>query len=174
MCIDEYNEYKNIGVLCDTFTAIQPFAAGRNKHGFNDLVCSWKTSYCGGQMKVTNFIGFSFPHAIICSKKRYFHLNMILKRSLNSDTLGPVELMIWPEQGNQGDRREQDDQGKVSFIIFGMNKSSGFQKYSICWVFQALFLCLCHCLCYCLSLCICVLLWYLNSFHHKLSEYVWF
>ena len=37
---------------------------------------------------------------------------------------------------DQGDRREQDDQGEVSIIIFGMNKSSGFQKYSICWVFK--------------------------------------
>ena len=41
--------------------------------------------------------------------------------------------------GNQGDWREQDDQGDVSIIIFGMSKSSGFQKYSISWVFQALF-----------------------------------
>ena len=50
----------------------------------------------------------------------------------NSDTLGPI---VWLEQGNQGDQREQDDQGEVSIIIFGMSKSSGFQKYSICWVF---------------------------------------
>ena len=65
------------------------------------------------------------------------------KKSRNGDTLGPVELIVWPEQGNQGDWREQDDQGEVSIIIFGMSKSSGFQKYSICWVFQALCLCLC-------------------------------
>ena len=39
------------------------------------------------------------------------------------------------EQGDQGDRREQDDQGEVSIIIYGMSKSSGFKKYSICWVF---------------------------------------
>ena len=43
------------------------------------------------------------------------------------------------------ERREQDDQGEVSIIIFGMSESSGFQKYSISWVFQALFLCLCRC-----------------------------
>lgn len=97
------------------------------------------------------------------------------KKSQNGDTLGPVELILWLDQGNQGDRREQDDQGEVSIIIFGLSKSSGFQKYSICWVFQALCLCLClcRCLCHCLCLCICVLLWFLNSFHHKLSEYVW-
>ena len=79
------------------------------------------------------------------------------QKSRNGDTLGPVELNVGLEQGNQsdqGDRREQDDQGEVSIIIFGMSKSSGFQKYSICWGFQALCLCLCHCLC----LCICVLL----------------
>ena len=29
------------------------------------------------------------------------------------------------EQGDQGDRREQDDQGEVSIIIFGMSESSG-------------------------------------------------
>ena len=56
----------------------------------------------------------------------------IFKKSRNSDTLSPVELIVWPEQGNQGDQREQDDQGEVSIIIFGMSKSSGFQKYSIC------------------------------------------
>ena len=82
-------------------------------------------------------------------------------------------------QGDLGDWREQDDEGEVSIIIFGMSESSGFQKHSICWVFQALYLCLClcrclcHCLCHCLCLCICVFLWFLNSFHHKLSEYVW-
>ena len=84
------------------------------------------------------------------------------KKSRNGDTLGPVELNVGLEQGNQGDqgdRREQDDQGEVSIIIFGMSESSGFQKYSIRWVFQALFLCLClcRCLCHCLCLCICVL-----------------
>ena len=83
------------------------------------------------------------------------------KKSRNGDTLGPVELNVGLEQGNQGDqgdRREQDDQGEVSIIIFGMSESSGFQKYSISWVFQALFLCLClcRCLCHCLCLCICV------------------
>ena len=58
-----------------------------------------------------------------------------LEKSRNGDTLGPVELIVWPEQGNQGDWCEQDDQGEVFIIIFGMSKSSGFQKYSICWVF---------------------------------------
>ena len=47
----------------------------------------------------------------------------------NGDTLGLVELIVWLEQGNQG---EQDDQGEVSIIIFGMSESSGFQKYSKC------------------------------------------
>ena len=64
------------------------------------------------------------------------HSNLYIKKSRNGDTLGPVELIVWPEQGNQGDWREQDDQGEVSIIIFGMSKSSGFQKYSICWVFR--------------------------------------
>ena len=31
-----------------------------------------------------------------------------LIKSRNGDTLGPVELIVWPEQGNQGDWREQD------------------------------------------------------------------
>ena len=30
----------------------------------------------------------------------------------NGDTLCPVELILWQDQGNQGDRREQDDQGE--------------------------------------------------------------
>ena len=33
------------------------------------------------------------------------------KKSQDGDTLGPVELIVWPEHGNQGDWREQDDQG---------------------------------------------------------------
>ena len=83
-----------------------------------------------------------------------------MKKSQNGDTLGPVELIVLPEQVNQvdqGEWRKHDDQGEVSIIIFGMNESSGFQKYSTCRVFQALGLCLCLCrfLCYCLCLCIC-------------------
>ena len=78
------------------------------------------------------------------------------QKSRNEDTLGPVELIVWLEQGNQGDQREQDDQGEVSIILFGMSESLGFQKYSICRVFQAL--CLCFCLCHFICLYICVLL----------------
>ena len=36
------------------------------------------------------------------------------EKSQNGDTLVPVELNVWLEQGNQGDqgdRREEDDQG---------------------------------------------------------------
>ena len=33
--------------------------------------------------------------------------------SRNDDTLAPVELILWPGQGNQGDWHEQDDQGEV-------------------------------------------------------------
>ena len=61
---------------------------------------------------------------------------------------------------------------KKSIIIFGVSESSGFQKYSICWLFQVFYPSLCPCLCHCHCLCICVLLWFLNSFHYKLSEYV--
>ena len=78
-----------------------------------------------GDRKVTSF----FPEGEIYRNEK----------SRNGDTLGPVELNVGLYQGNQGDRREQDDQGEVSLIIFGMSESSGFQKYSISWVFQALF-----------------------------------
>ena len=37
-------------------------------------------------------------------------------------------LIVWLKQGNQGNWREQDDQGEVSIIIFGLSKSSGFQN----------------------------------------------
>ena len=40
-----------------------------------------------------------------------------LEKSWNGDTLGPVELILKPEQG---DRRKQDYNGEVSIIIFGM------------------------------------------------------
>ena len=39
------------------------------------------------------------------------------KKNRNGDTLGPVELILWPEQGNQGEWREQDDEGEVSIYI---------------------------------------------------------
>ena len=82
-------------------------------------------------------------------RKPFFFRNV---RINNGDTLGHVELIVWLEQCNQGDQREQDDQGEVSIIIFGMSESSGFQKYSKCRVFETL------CLCFCLCHCICVLL----------------
>ena len=61
------------------------------------------------------------------------------KKSRNGHTLGPVELIVRPEQGNQGDDGDDGDQGdwrwqdgqvEVSIIIFGMSESSGFQKYT--------------------------------------------
>ena len=69
---------------------------------------------------------------------KYVFRNVRINSLSKGDTLGPVELIVWLEQGNQGDEREQDDQSEVSITIFGMSESSGFQKYSICWVFQAL------------------------------------
>ena len=56
-----------------------------------------------------------------------------------------------------------------------MSESSGFKEYIICWLFQVFCMWLCHsrCLCHCFCFCICVLWWFLNSYCHKLSEYVW-
>ena len=48
----------------------------------------------------------------------------LFEKSQNGDTLGPVELIVWLEHGNQGDWCEQDDQGEVSIIIFGVSESS--------------------------------------------------
>ena len=44
------------------------------------------------------------------------------EKSRNGDTLGPVELFVWPEQGIQEDWHEQDDQGegrhkKIDFFL---------------------------------------------------------
>ena len=33
-------------------------------------------------------------------------MNNEIKKSRNGDTLGPVELIGWPEQGNQGEQDE--------------------------------------------------------------------
>ena len=75
---------------------------------------------------------------------------------------------------NQGKQVDQGDQGKVSIIIFGMSESSGFQKHSICWVFQALYLCLCLCRC----LCHCLCLYFVSSYDFwnsrmKVSKKLW-
>ena len=53
--------------------------------------------------------------------REFKYFSSKLKNSRNGDTLGPVELIVWPKQGNKGDWHEQDDQGEVSFIIFGMS-----------------------------------------------------
>ena len=50
--------------------------------------------------------------------RKYISRNV---RINNGNTLGHVELIIWLEQCNQGDQREQDDQGEVSIIIFRMS-----------------------------------------------------
>ena len=47
--------------------------------------------------------------------RKYISRNV---RINNGDTLGHVELIVWLEQCNQGDQREQDDQGEVSIIIW--------------------------------------------------------
>ena len=57
------------------------------------------------------------------------------EKSRNGDTLGAVELILWPEQGDLGDWREKDDEDEVSIIIFGISELSGFQKYGICLVY---------------------------------------
>ena len=38
------------------------------------------------------------------------------KKSRNGDTLGPVELIVWPEQGNQGDQRRQSPSHYLFFL----------------------------------------------------------
>ena len=59
-------------------------------------------------------------------------------------------------------------------IILGMLESLGFLKYSTLLVFQLFSwrLSLCHSLCNRLRLCISVPFSFLNSYYHKLSEYV--
>ena len=102
-----------------------------------------------------------------------YHIWRTMKKSRNGDKLGPVELIVWPEQADQGDQREQDDQGEVFFIIFGMSKSSGFQKYCICCVFRHFVSVFVFVIFFVIVfVCICVVLWFLNSFHHKPSEYM--
>ena len=62
-----------------------------------------------------------------------------MKKSRNGDTLGPVELIIWPEQGNKGDWREQDGQDEV-FIIIG-EISSEIDRSSLCDIEKSSFKC---------------------------------
>ena len=79
------------------------------------------------------FYSFSYNLANVCREGDSWYWLCIAKqkterpnqKSRNGDTLGPVELIVWPLL-------------EESIIIFGMSKSSGFKKYSICWVFQAL------------------------------------
>ena len=43
----------------------------------------------------------------ISTRKNFLYINCFCdKKSRNGDTLGPVELILWLEQGNQADRRE--------------------------------------------------------------------
>ena len=77
-------------------------------------------------------------------------------------------------QDNVGDQEDQDGQEGVFSIILGMLESLGFLKYSTLLVFQLFSwrLSLCHSLCNRLCLCISVPFSFLNSYYHKLSEYV--
>ena len=59
-------------------------------------------------------------------KKGKRKISQAIEKSRNGDTLGPVELILKPEQGDLGDPHKQDYEGEVSFIIFGMSESSGF------------------------------------------------
>ena len=89
------------------------------------------TTFCQSWHRTTSL------HIVLLGPRKnilFYWINF--EKIRNGDTLGPVELIVWPEQGNQGDWLENDGQGEVSIIIFGMSKSSGFQKYSICWVFR--------------------------------------
>ena len=69
-------------------------------------------------------------------KQGCFVYNHFIDKSRNVDTLGPVELIVWPGQGNQGDWREQDDQGEVSIIIFGMMSHQDFKKIAYARYFR--------------------------------------
>ena len=63
------------------------------------------------------FYSFSYNLANVCREGDSWYWLCIAKqkterpnqKSRNGDTFGPVELIVWPEQANQGDRREQDD-----------------------------------------------------------------
>ena len=49
------------------------------------------------------------PHFFSCAIESYkYETDFALQKSRNGDTLGPVELIVWPEQGNRGDWHEQD------------------------------------------------------------------
>ena len=58
-------------------------------------------------------------------------------KSRNGDNLGPLELILWPDQcnhclvtnqGDQGDRREQDDEGEVKKMRLKNESSSGINQ----------------------------------------------
>ena len=122
----------------------------------------------------------ALSHISVVSKKFHFHLilfcpysNMLQNiQHLNSNRLS---LTFWCSDRciYWGKQHEQVDQ--VSITIIGMLESSGFQKYTTRWVLQLLYPCLCLCrrLFRCLCLCICVPISFLNSYFHKLEEYVW-
>ena len=162
-------------IIHDKYFQNPPILMGRNRCWYcNEDVSRVEKNICAGCKQVTLQITFSKVGFVHLVKQGLLFPIFLKKESRNGDTLGPVEMIVWPEQGDLGDQREQDDEGEESIIIFGMRESSGFQKYSICWVFQALCLCLFlfRCLFHCVCICICVFLLFLNSFHHKLSEHV--
>ena len=39
----------------------------------------------------------------LARKKGKRKISQAIEKSRNGDTLGPVELIVWPKQGNQGD-----------------------------------------------------------------------
>ena len=65
---------------------------------------------------LTNLLPQNFDLSSASKSWANFSFNIVTKKSRNGDTLSPVELIVWPEQGNQGDQREQDDQGELRYL----------------------------------------------------------
>ena len=74
-------------------------------------VWKWSKGWKGlfrQQFGLPFFPKWRFQYLLFLNLSTVLFLNS-MKKSRKGDTLGPVELTVWPEQGNQGYWREQDD-----------------------------------------------------------------
>ena len=68
------------------------------------------------------------------NERKQFHSKIQFYTGICVTSFDFVRFLLWWSKStypsDQGDQPEQDDEGEVSIIIFGMSESSGFQKYS--------------------------------------------
>ena len=86
-------------IFHDKYFQNPPILMGRNRCWYcNDDVSRVEKNICAGCKQVTLQITFSKVGFVHLVKQRLLFPIFLKKKSRNGDTLGPVEMIVWPEQ----------------------------------------------------------------------------